>query len=121
MSSHIKATFQHGASRVQLSASVDAYTDESNNDVMLGSRQRWLVKDNTKKNFSFAGPFPFSEYSRMYPSNQFRSSHYSARRFYVLGGGEVLLVPDEYAGLPRKTANKNNPNLASGWGVLRPA
>lgn len=40
--SRIKATFERGHSNAQLSASVDAYTNESNNDIVLDTRQKWL-------------------------------------------------------------------------------
>jgi Fe-S cluster assembly ATPase SufC len=44
VSSRIKAAFLERRAHAQLNASVDAYTDESNNDVMLASRQKWLLK-----------------------------------------------------------------------------
>jgi len=43
VTSRFKATFQQGRVQSRLNASVDAYTDESNNDVMLASRQKWLL------------------------------------------------------------------------------
>jgi hypothetical protein len=45
VNSHLKATFSHPGVNVRLSASVDAYADSSNNDVVVASRQRWSAKD----------------------------------------------------------------------------
>lgn len=56
VSSRIKATFQRGHARTQLNASVDAYTDESNNDVMLASRQRWSFDQRSAKRVISAMP-----------------------------------------------------------------
>ena len=60
VSSRIKAAFQHGRARVQLNASVDAYTDESNNEVMLASRQRWSFKAPNGRDASFEIPLAFA-------------------------------------------------------------
>ena len=55
-SSTIKAVFQQGSSQVQLRAAVDTDTDESNNDIVRGSRQRWLLKSRNGKTASFSHP-----------------------------------------------------------------
>lgn len=60
VSSRIKAVFQQRRTRIQLNASVDAYTDESNNDVMLASRQKWLFKGQNGKHASFEIPVAFA-------------------------------------------------------------
>jgi energy-coupling factor transporter ATP-binding protein EcfA2 len=44
VTSRIRAAFESRADRIQLNASIDAYTDESNNDNILGSRQKWTLK-----------------------------------------------------------------------------
>lgn len=43
VTSRLKATFQQGRAQARLSASVNAYADESNNDVMVASRQKWTL------------------------------------------------------------------------------
>jgi hypothetical protein len=44
VTSRLKATFQQRLTEVRLRASVDAYADESNNDVMVGARQKWTLE-----------------------------------------------------------------------------
>jgi len=44
VSSHIKAAFLLHRGHAQLNASVDAYTDESNNDIVMASRQKWALR-----------------------------------------------------------------------------
>jgi len=56
VSSRIKATFEEHRTRVQLNASVDAYPDESNNDVMLNARQKWILKGEKRKQAAFQFP-----------------------------------------------------------------
>lgn len=56
VSSRIKAAFQQHSTRIQLNASIAAYTDESNNDVMLASRQKWLFKGQKEKHAAFELP-----------------------------------------------------------------
>jgi hypothetical protein len=60
VSSRIKGEFQQRSARARLNASVDAYTDESNNDVMLSARQKWLVKGPKGKKASFEFPLAFA-------------------------------------------------------------
>lgn len=43
VTSRLKATFHQGPTEARLTASVDAYADESNNDVMVASRQKWTL------------------------------------------------------------------------------
>lgn len=43
ISSRIKATFETPRGPVRVRASVNAYTDGANNDVMLASKQRWQI------------------------------------------------------------------------------
>jgi AAA domain, putative AbiEii toxin, Type IV TA system/AAA ATPase domain len=57
VNSRIKAVFQERKVRIQLNASIAAYTDESNNDILLTSRQKWLLRTpNGKKGTSFVLP-----------------------------------------------------------------
>jgi len=60
VSSRIKATFQRGRTQTQLNASVNAYTDESNNDVILASRQKWVIKRQNGQRASFEAPLAFA-------------------------------------------------------------
>jgi hypothetical protein len=59
VNSRIKAFFRHRAVDIELKASIDAYTDEVNSDVMSGSRQKWLFKKKGVKPKSFVGPIAF--------------------------------------------------------------
>lgn len=52
----IRVVFQQVQTQIQLNASVNAYTDQSNNDVVLGSRQKWLFKGQRGKQSSFEIP-----------------------------------------------------------------
>jgi ABC-type branched-subunit amino acid transport system ATPase component len=52
----VGATFEQGGVRVRLRAYVDAYTDQSNNDVVRNARQRWTVRDKEGKNARFEMP-----------------------------------------------------------------
>jgi ABC-type lipoprotein export system ATPase subunit len=63
ISSRIKAVFHDKHAEVQLRASVDAYTDESNNDVMTNSRQHWRLKVKGRKTASFEVPLPFAAHA----------------------------------------------------------
>lgn len=56
VSSRIKATFETRRAHIQLNASVEAYTDESNDDVMVGSQQRWSLRGPSRQRISFALP-----------------------------------------------------------------
>lgn len=60
VSSRIRAAFLERRAHVQLNASVDAYTDESNNDVMLASRQKWLLKGQRGQETSLEIPLAFA-------------------------------------------------------------
>jgi len=77
VSSRLKAKFEERRWVAQLNASVAAYPDESNNDVMLAARQKWTLKALKRKPTAFefplglAGPFstPWDEvrYLRLNP------------------------------------------------------
>lgn len=50
--SRIKSTFQRERSIAELKASVDAYTNETNNDIVLDSRQKWLFTAQNGQRFT---------------------------------------------------------------------
>src|SRR5271157_3144448 len=56
VTSRLKTTFQQGRVQARLSASVDAYADESNNDVMVASRQKWTLDGPEGKHSSLDVP-----------------------------------------------------------------
>jgi len=58
-SPRIKAVFQQSHIQTKLSASLDAYTDESNNDVIKGSHQKWAFKYQNGKQESLELPLAF--------------------------------------------------------------
>ena len=60
INSVLRARFHDGKNIATLTARIEGYTDESNNDVLMAARQRWLVvaSDNRKTGFEmplFAG------------------------------------------------------------------
>ena len=55
-SSRIKALFSLGRDETQLNASVAAFTDESNNDIILQSQQKWLLTRPKEKKVSLEWP-----------------------------------------------------------------
>ena len=80
VTSRLKATFKQGGTLARLSAAVDAYADESNNDVMVASRQRWTLERQDKKQAVLSAPLSItgrlgtiSMYRRMFGAG---SSHY---------------------------------------------
>jgi len=56
VSSRLKAKFEERRWVAQLNASVAAYPDESNNDVMLAARQKWTLKALKRKPTAFEFP-----------------------------------------------------------------
>src|SRR5579863_5175136 len=56
VTSQLKATFQQGPTQLRLGASIDAYADESNNDVMVDSKQKWVLDAPGRKHFSLKAP-----------------------------------------------------------------
>ena len=59
VTSRIRAAFQRRDHQIQLTASIDAYTDESNNDKILGSRQKWSLKGRRGQPVSIEIPLAF--------------------------------------------------------------
>ena len=93
VSSRIKVTFKQRDNIVRLNASVAAYTDESNNDVMLGSRQRWSLKSKSKKHVPFDLPLALARHIEYGPSG-LRYFH----RFYLrYQSRQGLVLPDKWA------------------------
>jgi energy-coupling factor transporter ATP-binding protein EcfA2 len=43
VTSRLKTIFQYGRTSVNLNASVDSYSDESNNDIVVNSKQKWAL------------------------------------------------------------------------------
>jgi Fe-S cluster assembly ATPase SufC len=64
-SPRVKAVFKHKNIRMRLNASITASTDESNNDILLGSREQWRVETRNGKQSSF--PLPLSVAMRFGP------------------------------------------------------
>jgi AAA domain, putative AbiEii toxin, Type IV TA system/AAA ATPase domain len=58
VTSRIKATFVERSAEVKLNASVDAYADRSNNDVVMASRQKWSLKSKGGERASLKVPLP---------------------------------------------------------------
>jgi ABC-type lipoprotein export system ATPase subunit len=71
VNSHIRAAFGGREGNVRLGASVDAYADSSNNDVMVASRQRWTVKDRRGRRASSHIPLALagSHWERLSPEH----------------------------------------------------
>lgn len=49
VTSRFNATFEDGQSQIRFNSSVDSYTDETNNDVMMASRQKWSLLGPNRK------------------------------------------------------------------------
>ena len=58
VSSRLKAVFEQRNTRIQLNASISAYTEESNYDVMLSSTEKWQLKGKKHEQFSAEMPLP---------------------------------------------------------------
>jgi energy-coupling factor transporter ATP-binding protein EcfA2 len=80
--SRLRATFEDRRKQARLSASLAVYPDEANNDVVLDSRQRWLLKGG-KKSAGFELPLALVARSRNYLSEweymRFRSPQFVLR------------------------------------------
>ena len=100
-SPRIKAVFRQRHTRMQLSASLITSTDESNNDVLLGSQQRWLVEAPNGRQTSFRLPLAIA--MRFGPKG-------NAPRFYAFHYGQQLRfrVTTTPTGISRATARALN-------------
>jgi hypothetical protein len=61
VSSRIKVAFQQRRTQIQLNATVNGYANESNNDVLLSSRQRWRFTER-RRTASFEIPLAWTGY-----------------------------------------------------------
>ena len=57
LTAQLKATFNFGKEKANLNAMVAAFTDDSNNDVLLHSRQKWNLVNKQGKRISTEAPF----------------------------------------------------------------
>ncbi len=58
--SRIKAVFEYSRTKVQLNATVDAYPDESNNDIITASREKWKFTSGNGSTASLQMPLAFA-------------------------------------------------------------
>jgi ABC-type lipoprotein export system ATPase subunit len=56
--SRVKATFHSPNSSTNLRAAVDTYTNESNNDIVLKSRQKWILATTAGRRQKFSSDIP---------------------------------------------------------------
>jgi ABC-type lipoprotein export system ATPase subunit len=84
--SRVRAVFNHQKASADLRVSVDTYTNESNNDVVLNSRQKWLLKRGTGPHAkSFASEMPLGANSRdLSPSNVYLYRRYLRTQRFLL-------------------------------------
>ena len=75
--SRIKAVFEHKKTRVQLDAAIAASTDESNNDVILTTRQRWKVRQNKRTRTSFEMPLFLAQFAHHLDPRRSFVGHYA--------------------------------------------
>ena len=90
VSPRLTASFEYARSSTRLRAAFDAYTDESNNDVILGSKEKWTVKYGGGKTFSTDNLLPLI--SRQH---RFRSalSPSRSKQYYVDVRGRLVAGP----------------------------
>lgn len=86
---HLTAFFRYDRSTARLSASVDAYTDESNNDVILGSKEKWTVKYDGNKSFTTHTPLTLANAHQMYLPLGARSVRY-LKTLYIDGSQRAV-------------------------------
>jgi Fe-S cluster assembly ATPase SufC len=87
VTSRLKTTFQQGRVEARLNASVDAYADEFNNDVILASRQKWALRGPEGKHYSLNAPLSlagsigtYSMHRDLFRSSQIEYYHYMKAR-----------------------------------------
>jgi ABC-type lipoprotein export system ATPase subunit len=82
VNSRIKATFERHGTKTRLNASVDVRTDDSNNDVLVVSRQKWITQQAAgRKKAAFELPMGMAPY-HVGEQDRHRIS-YVNRRYYV--------------------------------------
>ncbi|MFZ0463287.1 MAG: AAA family ATPase [Candidatus Acidiferrales bacterium] len=74
----LRATFSVPGVQVNLNASVACRPDNSNNDIMVGSSQRWTLKTPDGKRTSFPIPLALAVHARHH-----HLDYYYARRYYL--------------------------------------
>jgi len=101
--SRLKTTFQQGRGvRVQLSASVDAYSDESNNDVIVGSRQKWTIqKPGERESFVLRVPLAAARNIGNYSMHRGLAGEQAREEYYLY--------------LQRKLDLRSSPTPAQDW------
>lgn len=77
--SRIKVKFELPNARVQLRASVDAYTDASNHDVISSSRQKWALENNAGARIQSDLPLEFASHWRHDKEGELRYFVYHAQ------------------------------------------
>jgi energy-coupling factor transporter ATP-binding protein EcfA2 len=70
----LRATFEVGTNSAHLNAMVAAFTDDSNNDVLLDSQQKWLIQNKRGKKISTSFPFLWYRYIDMVRHKRIRES-----------------------------------------------
>ena len=90
ISSKIRAKFQVRRTEISLDARFVASTDESNNDSMLGSRQKWKFVAANGTQTSFEAPLALGAYFPRGISPQVYSRHFSRNSFLYLRGNRPL-------------------------------
>jgi ABC-type lipoprotein export system ATPase subunit len=63
--SRMKAMFEWAHSSTELNASMDAYTNEFNHDILVDSRQKWLFKKKNER--EFISGLPLAIYHQFHP------------------------------------------------------
>ena len=90
----IKVRFQERSAQVDLNASIAAYTGESNNDVILGSKEKWTVTNRAGKRSTFE--FPLALASRTGRVKLAQGYFHFAPRHYFVNRRPTHLI-DEWA------------------------
>jgi ABC-type lipoprotein export system ATPase subunit len=80
-SSRIRAEFQQSDSEVRLAATVSARTNQSNNDIMVASRQKWLVKSTNGRTYSTDLPLAVASHLAQSSHDPYRYYSYSSSRY----------------------------------------
>lgn len=84
VSSRIRAEFCPSKYKANLKAAIDSYTDESNNDVMVSSRQKWELKRSDGEKAKFELPISMASFINA----ALQGRYYG----YVRRGGSVTLL-----------------------------
>ena len=88
----IKATFRPTEDKALLTADVRLYTDESNSDIIVGSRQSWYIKDFTGSAKRTIAPLGIANYMRHWST---MSGKPQILR-YMYGVTKPIDIPDDF-------------------------